>query len=90
MTFSSKATTGAGILIAGLIIDHVIGLPQGAQRAQITPEMIFRIGIVDAYVVPLFNVVWLSLVLKYSITRDEHTQIQQVLARRRMPNSLES
>ena len=90
MTFASKATTGAGILIAGLIIDHVIGLPQGAARAQITPEMILRVGIVDAYVVPLFNVVWLSLVLQYSITRDEHTQIQKVLSRRRMPDSLNS
>lgn len=84
MSFSGKATTGAGILIAGLLIDHVIGLPRGATSEQVTPEMILRVGIIDAYVVPLFNVVWLTLVLKYSITREGHAEIQQKLLHKRV------
>ena len=84
IAFSSKATTGAGILIAGLIIDFAVGLPEGAERAAVTPTMVLRIGIFDAYVVPLFNGVWLWLILKYSITRAQHTDIRDKLSELRL------
>ena len=79
IAFSSKATTGAGILITGLFIDFVVGLPEAAAREQVTEGMILRIGILDAYVVPLFNIVWLVLVLKYNVTREQHAQVRAKL-----------
>jgi GPH family glycoside/pentoside/hexuronide:cation symporter len=80
IAFSSKATTGAGILVAGLIIDFAVGLPEGAERSAVTPSMVLRIGIFDAYIVPLFNGVWLWLILKYSITRAQHEDIRDKLS----------
>lgn len=83
IAFSSKATTGAGILIAGLFIDFVIGLPEMATRDQVTDAMVLRLGVLDAYVVPLFNVVWLLLVLKYNMTREQHAEIRGKLDARK-------
>ncbi|NOX52583.1 MAG: hypothetical protein GXP16_18930 [Gammaproteobacteria bacterium] len=79
MTFSSKATTGAGILIAGLLLDFVVGLPQGATASAITPQMIFKIGVLEAYIVPIFNVVSLILILRYTLTREQHAKVQRQL-----------
>ena len=79
ITFSGKATTGWGIFIAGLLLDHVVGLPTAAQAEQVTDEMVWRIAILDGYVVPLFNVVWLWLVMHYGITRERHAEIRAAL-----------
>ena len=49
--------------------------------SEVTADMVIRLGVVEAYVVPLFNLVWLWLVLKYSITRAHHAEIQAKLGR---------
>ena len=83
ITFSGKATNGAGILIAGLLIDHVIGLEQGVTLQTVDQDAVWRMAIIDAYVVPLFNVVWLMLAMRYTITREKHAQIRAQLDLRR-------
>lgn len=82
MTFSGKATTAGGILIAGLLLDFVVRMPEAADVTAVTEEMIFRIGVLDAYVVPIFNVLWLWLALKYTITREHHAEIRALLSAR--------
>ena len=79
ITFSGKATTGWGIFLAGLLLDHVVGLPPNAAAESITDDMVWRIAILDGYVVPLFNVVWLWLVMHYGITRQRHAEIRAAL-----------
>ena len=77
ISFSGKVTTAGGILVAGMLIDFVIAMPKAA--VEITDEMIFRIGVLDAYFVPAFNVVWLYLVTRYSLTRQRFATIRAVL-----------
>ena len=77
ISFSGKVTTAGGILVAGMLIDFVIAMPEAA--VEITDEMIFRIGVLDAYFVPAFNVVWLYLVTRYSLTRQRFATIRAVL-----------
>ena len=91
IAFSGKATTGVGILIAGLLLQYVVGIPQGnsgggpaaVSQAVVTAEMGWRIAILDAYVVPAFNLVWLYLAMQYSISRDTHAQIREKLQQMR-------
>ncbi len=79
ISFSAKATNGVGLVIAGLLLDFVAGIPAGAAAGQITEEAVFRVAILDAYVVPLGNIAWLILALKYSITREQHAEIRAKL-----------
>ena len=79
ITFSGKFTTAGGILIAGLLIDFVVGMPEAASAEQITEQMIVRIGVLDAYIVPAFNVFWLYLAAQYGVTRERFAQIRAAL-----------
>jgi len=79
ITFSSKVTSGGGLLVAGLLLDFVVGL-DGSQRIdRLSSTQLVRLGVIDAYVVPLCNVVWLWLALKYTITREQHAKIRAKL-----------
>ena len=82
ITFSAKATSGAGLLIAGLLIDFVVLMPDPATKQPITDDMLLRLGVLEAYVVPVFNLIWLWLALKYSITREQHQQTLNLLRAR--------
>lgn len=82
IAFSSKATSGVGTLLAGLLLDSVIRFPMGAGVA-VDPEIITRLGVVDGFVVPLFNVVWMALALRYTITRERHAEVRRLLDQRR-------
>jgi Na+/melibiose symporter-like transporter len=79
ITFSSKVTSGGGLLVAGVLLDFVVGL-DGSQRIdRLSSTQLVRLGVIDAYVVPLCNVVWLWLALKYTITREQHAKIRAKL-----------
>lgn len=90
ITFSSKATSGIGLLLAGALLDIVIDFPQGAGQQGVDPEVIFRLGVVDGFVVPLANVVWMSLALRCRITRSEHIEVRRLLTARRFADNTSS
>ncbi len=79
ITFSGKVTTAGGILIAGLLIDFVVGLPEAAGKEEVTDEMVLKIGVLDAYIVPAFNIVWLYLATRYGVTRERFQEIRRAL-----------
>lgn len=79
IAFSGKVTTAGGILVAGLLIDLVVGMPEAASPEQVTEDMVLRIGVLDAYVVPAFNVLWLYLVAQYGITRSRFHEVRAAL-----------
>jgi Na+/melibiose symporter-like transporter len=83
VTFSSKATSGLGLLAAGALLDLVIGFPQGTAAASPSPDTIFRLGLVDGFLVPLGNVVWMLLILRCTITRESHAEVRRQLDSRR-------
>ncbi len=82
ITFSSKATSGIGLLFAGALLDTVIDFPRGTSDG-VADDVIIRLGIVDGFVVPLANVIWMSLALRFRITREQHAEVRRELDERR-------
>jgi Na+/melibiose symporter-like transporter len=82
--FSSKATSGFGLLIAGALLDGVIGFPAqaGAGGVPVGEDVVLRLGVVAGLVVPLANVVWMLLALRYGITRESHAEVRRQLDER--------
>lgn len=83
ITFSAKATSGLGLLAAGALLDLVVGFPRGTTNAAVSNDVLIRLGAVDGFLVPLFNVVWMYLALKCSLTRDAHAEVRRQLDDRR-------
>lgn len=90
ITFSAKATSGIGLLLAGALLDTVINFPQGAGQLGVDPDVIVRLGVVDGFVVPLANIVWMTLALRCRITRAEHIEVRRLLTARRVENATSS
>lgn len=82
-TFSGKVTTAAGLIIAGVLLDSYVGMADGATGVTVSAEAVVRLGILEAYAVPVFNLIWLVLALKYGITRARHAEVQAALIARR-------
>ncbi|HEY5646580.1 MAG TPA: MFS transporter [Pseudomonadales bacterium] len=83
IAFSAKATSGLGLLAAGALLDLVVAFPRGTTGAAVGGDVLIRLGTVDGFVVPLFNVVWMYLALKCSLTREAHAQVRRQLDDRR-------
>ena len=83
ITFSGKATTGVGIIIAGWLLDYVIRIPVQVEATALAPDAVWRLGVVDGYVVPLFALISIWLMLQYSMTREKHSATRAALAAQR-------
>lgn len=80
--FASKATSGFGLLAAGALLDGVIGFPAGAGALGGPPldgDVVLRLGVVAGLVVPLANVAWMVLALRYGVTRERHAEVRREL-----------
>jgi Na+/melibiose symporter-like transporter len=83
LTFSSKASAGIGVVLGGLILDHAIAFPRGADPASVAHELIFRLGLIAGIALPLLYFVPFALMTRYRLSRTEHAAIQSELAKRR-------
>ena len=83
LSFSSKATSGFGILIGGFILDYAVGFPAGVRPDAIDPGVVTRLGIAAGIVLPLFFLIPFYLVSHYRLTREAHAEIQAALSKRR-------
>jgi Na+/melibiose symporter-like transporter len=82
VSFSVKATAGFGLLIAGLLLENVIGFPQGSigAAADLDPGIVFRLGVTDGIIVPLgYLLPFLLLRRGYQVTREKHERIRESL-----------
>lgn len=85
ISFSVKATSGLGNLVAGVGLD-LIAWPRGAEirsAADVAPDTIVHLGILYGPLVAAFAVVSLWCLAHYDLTRERHAQIQVELSRRR-------
>ena len=80
--FSGKAISGFGILIAGLLLDLVIGFPQGAQPDTLAQPVVTRLGLVMGYLLPFLYFLPLMLIRTYRLSRAKHAEILDTLAAR--------
>ena len=84
-SFSAKATSGVGNVIAGIALD-VISWPRGAQiktAADVPPETLVNLGLVYGPIVAAFGFVSIWCYTHYRLTRQRHAEILIELARRR-------
>ncbi len=85
-SFSAKATSGIGNVIAGIALD-VISWPRGAQiktAADVPPETLVNLGLVYGPIVAAFGFVSIWCYTHYRLTRQRHAEILTELARRRV------
>jgi Na+/melibiose symporter-like transporter len=88
IAFSAKATSGLGVLAAGALLDLVVGFPRGTTDAAVGGDVLIRLGVVDGFLVPLGNVVWMVLALRCSITREGHAEVRQALDAKRRAGAM--
>ncbi len=79
LSFSGKAVSGVGTVVGGLIIT-LIDFPTGAAPAEVPANAILKLGIVVGVVVPLLYFIPISLLTRYKITRERHSEIARALA----------
>ena len=82
LSFAAKATSGLGIMLGGLLLEHVIAMPAGAKPDTLAPAVTTRIGVVAGLGVPLFYLLPIALVAFYDVTRARHAEIRAQLAAR--------
>lgn len=82
LSFAAKATSGFGIMLGGLLLEHVITMPAGATPATLASDVMWRIGLVAGFGVPLFYLLPIALLSFYDISRARHAAIRAQLAAR--------
>ena len=82
ITFAAKTTAGIGLVIGGLILDHLVGLPREADPTMVAQDTLNMLAISDGILVPVFNVFAIVLLLRYTLTRDKLSDIQSELQER--------
>ncbi|MDE0692187.1 MAG: MFS transporter [Gammaproteobacteria bacterium] len=84
-SFSAKATSGIGNVIAGVALD-IISWPRGAHirtAADVPPETLVNLGLVYGPIVAAFGFVSVWCYTHYRLSRERHAEILDVLAERR-------
>jgi GPH family glycoside/pentoside/hexuronide:cation symporter len=82
LSFSGKAVSGFGTILGGLIIT-LIAFPIGAVPAEVPADTVVRLGLFVGVAVPLLNLIPISLITRYRITRERHVEIAAALEARR-------
>jgi Na+/melibiose symporter-like transporter len=78
LSFSSKAVSGVGTMLGGLIIT-LIAFPTGVEPAEVSPDAVRRLGLVVGMAVPLLNLFPIALITRYRISRERHAEIRRAL-----------
>ena len=87
ISFSAKASSGLGALLAGLVLDLIQfphGLSSGAVvGAHITPGTVLRLGIVQGPGAAAITAIAVAVLILYRRGRREHEEVRKVLVARR-------
>jgi len=85
VSFSAKAASGMGNIVAGFGLD-IINWPRGVEvqaGTDVPAQTLVHLGILYGPVVAGFGIVSVLCYLPYSLTRDRHAQILEILEQRR-------
>jgi Na+/melibiose symporter-like transporter len=81
-SFSAKAASGLGHLIAGVAID-LIHFPLKAQPGTVPPQTVRELAIIYGPGILVLAVISVAFLARYRITRESHAAVATSLARRR-------
>ncbi|MCP4005791.1 MAG: hypothetical protein GY725_16495 [bacterium] len=81
ITFTAKATSGLGGLVAGIALD-LIAFPTQAAAGAVPAEKVFSLGLVVGPGTSVFFLITLVFIARYKITRQRHIEILAELERR--------
>ncbi len=81
LSFASKAASGLGVVIAGVVYDAV-GLYQGLDPLDAPPEIEMRLGWITGGVILILVSLSLVFLSRYSLTRERHQEIRRALDER--------
>jgi Na+/melibiose symporter-like transporter len=83
ISFTTKATSGLGGLVAGVALD-LIDFPRGAAPGSVDPAKVAALGLAVGPGLILLYLATLAFLARYGITRERHREIVDALARRRV------
>lgn len=84
LSFSGKATSGVGTVMAGLILQYAVQWPAAKMLpGTADPALVTRLGIIVGMMIPLLFFLPISLGKFYRLTREVHADIRAQLATRR-------
>ncbi len=81
IAFTTKATSGIGGLMAGIMID-VIQFPTGAEAGLVDPDKIYALGLVVGPGLMVLFLLTLVFLRRYEITREVHQEVLDQLRAR--------
>ena len=81
--FSAKATSSLGLIAGGLLLDIFISFPRGTDVGEVADPTLFRLALTDGILVPIFFLIPILMLRRYSLTRERLEEIQSELAKRR-------
>ncbi|MBL6690400.1 MAG: MFS transporter [Pseudomonadales bacterium] len=80
-SFANKATTSAGLVFGGMLIDF-IEFPRGAALGTVPADTVWQLGLIAGPATSIFTMLGLVLYLRYRIDRRRHEEIMRELAAR--------
>ncbi|MBV9905084.1 MAG: MFS transporter [Alphaproteobacteria bacterium] len=83
LSFSGKATTGVGTVMAGLILQYAVHWPAKVAPGAVDPALVTRLGVIVGMMIPMLLFLSISLSKYYRLTREVHADIRAQLAVRR-------
>lgn len=83
VSFAAKTTSSAGIIIGGLLLDHVIRFPTQAAVGEVGEDTLFRMALNDGVLIPALFFVPIYLMSKITMTRTRLQEVQAELGERR-------
>ena len=79
--FFGKASSGLGHLVAGVALD-LIQFPVGAEPGTLPADQVIQIGLLEGPLAAIPGVIGILFYLRFNLTRAQHREIQQALAKR--------
>jgi Na+/melibiose symporter-like transporter len=77
--FAAKSTSSVGLILGGLVLDHIVGMPAGSANKSIEPDVLFRLAIADGIIASILMLIPISILATYKLSRTEIEDIQKQL-----------
>lgn len=81
-SFFAKLSSSVGHLTAGVTLDWFVRLPLDAVPGALPDDVVFRLGLAAGPIMTISATAALFFYARYSLSRERHTEIMQVLAAR--------